>query len=67
MPRVARGSDCGFDIKPKMLDGDLVIVDCGEESFELFGDGLADYAPRLRSGTYYTGISHVTLLRKKAH
>ena len=67
MERVARGSDSGFEIKPKMLDGNLVIVDCGEEFFNLFGDRLADDAPWLRSGTYYTGISHVTSLRKQAH
>ena len=65
MERVARGSDSGFEIKPKMLDGNFVIVDCGEEFFNLFGDGLADDAPWLRSGTYHTGISHVTSIEEE--
>ena len=66
LERVARGSGCLFDIKPKMLDGNFVIDDCGGEFGNLLGGRLADFAV-CRSGTYYTGISHVTSLRKEAH
>ena len=65
--RVARGSRLGFEIKPKILDGNLVILDCGDEFVYLYGGFLAGFAVWVRSGTYYTGISHVTSLRKQAH
>lgn len=53
LPRVAFDARVagvfGFNVEPEVLDGDVVVVDGGEEFLDLRVDGLAGYAGWLGS------------------
>ena len=49
---VRLGCVFGLDVQPEIVDGDFVVVDCGEELADLRGDGFAGYACGLGSGAY---------------